>query len=81
MVERRKVQRHRTLKGGHIAFNGSAAIDCCVRNLSPRGACLDVELSVGVPDSFVLLIDSEHARHTCRVIWREAKRLGVEFAA
>ena len=78
-VERRKAQRHRTLKGGSIAFNSGARIDCRVRNLSPLGACLDLESSIGVPDSFVLVIDSENARHPCRVIWREPKRLGVEF--
>ena len=79
IVERRKVQRHRTLKGGSIAFNSGARIDCRVRNLSPVGACLDVESSIGVPESFVLVIDSEHARHPCRVVWREPRRIGVEF--
>ncbi|MGE0062869.1 MAG: PilZ domain-containing protein [Xanthobacteraceae bacterium] len=78
-VERRRIRRHRTLKGGSIAFNSGARFDCRVRNLSPLGACLEVESSIGVPDTFVLLIDSEHARYDCRVVWREPKRLGVEF--
>lgn len=77
--ERRRIRRHRTLKGGSIAFNTGARIDCRVRNLSPLGACLEVETSIGVPDKFVLVIDSEHARYDCRVVWREPKRLGVEF--
>jgi|JRYH01.1.fsa_nt_gb hypothetical protein len=81
IVERRRIRRQRTLKGGSIAFNGGARIDCRVRNLSPLGACLELETSIGVPDSFVLLIDSERSRHSCRVVWREPGRLGVEFAA
>jgi hypothetical protein len=79
-IERRRIRRHRTLKGGSIAFNNAARIDCRVRNLSPLGACLELETSIGVPDSFVLVIDSEHARHPCRVVWREPRRIGVEFA-
>jgi hypothetical protein len=81
LVERRRIRRQRTLKGGSIAFNRGARIDCRVRNLSPLGACLELESSIGVPDSFVLLIDSERSRHSCRVVWREPGRLGVEFAA
>ena len=78
-LERRKVMRHRTLKSGSIAFNSAARIDCRVRNLSPAGACLDVTSPIGIPDDFVLLIDSDHAKHDCRVIWRAPSRLGVAF--
>jgi hypothetical protein len=79
--ERRKQQRHRTLKAGHIAFNRAGTIDCRVRNLSPIGACLEVASQVGIPDEFVLLIDSDHLKQICRVIWRKPTQLGVEFAA
>jgi hypothetical protein len=49
MEERRKIQRHRTLKAGHINFNRAGAVDCRVRNLSPTGACLEVAGQVGIP--------------------------------
>lgn len=78
-VERRRTVRHRTLKGGSIAFNNGARIDCRVRNLSPLGACLEVETTIGLPAEFVLVIESDHARFACRVIWREPRRLGVAF--
>jgi hypothetical protein len=81
MDERRKVQRHRTLKMGSIRFNRAAGIDCRVRNLSPAGACLEVESQLGIPDDFVLVIGSDHLQQTCHVIWRTATRLGVEFHA
>ena len=80
-VERRKLSRHRTLKSGSITFNRAAGIDCRVRNLSPAGALLEVAGQVGIPEEFVLVIESEHARHPCRVIWRTATRLGVAFSA
>lgn len=81
MDERRKVPRHRTLKGGHIAFNRAGTIDCRVRNLSPAGACLDVASQIGIPDQFTLWIESDHLYKACHVIWRNANRLGVSFAA
>ena len=81
MEERRKVQRHRTLKAGAIAFNRAGTIDCRVRNLSRAGACLEVASQIGIPDDFVLLIDNDHLKQPCHVIWRIGARLGVAFHA
>jgi hypothetical protein len=81
MEERRKVQRHRTLKAGSISFNRAGGIDCRVRNLSPAGACLEVASQVGIPDDFVLAVKSDHLQQPCHVIWRTATRMGVEFCA
>ena len=79
MEERRKVQRHRVLKAGSIGFNRAAGIDCRVRNLSPAGACLDVASQIGIPDDFVLVVESDHLKQPCHVIWRSGSRMGVEF--
>ena len=66
-------------KGGRIVFNaGRSTIDCTVRNLSPRGAKLQVTSVIGIPDTFDLLLDG-HARQPCRVAWRSLKELGVSF--
>lgn len=81
MEERRKVQRHRTLKAGSISFNRAAGIDCRVRNLSPAGACLEVASQFGIPNDFVLVVESDHLQQPCHVIWRVATRLGVQFQA
>lgn len=77
--ERRKAQRHRTLKAGSISFNRAAGIDCRVRNLSPEGALLEVASQVGIPDDFVLVIEHDRFRQPCHVIWRTATRMGVAF--
>lgn len=79
--ERRKAQRHRTLKGGSIRFNNAGGIDCRVRNFSPAGACLEVASQIGIPDAFTLAIEFDHVRLPCHVIWRTATRLGVVFTA
>ncbi len=79
MDERRKVLRHRTLKAGSITINHDGGVDCRVRNLSPAGACLEVASQIGIPDEFVLVVEMDHVRAPCHVIWRTATRLGVEF--
>ena len=72
--------RRRVLKGARIAFNDhTTTMDCVVRNLSNRGACLNVESPIGIPDSFDLLLDDGSVRH-CRVTWRRATQIGVAFA-
>lgn len=81
MEERRKTQRMRTLKAGTIVFNRAGGIDCRVRNLSPKGACLEVASQVGIPAEFVLVIASDRFRQPCHVVWRNSTKLGVEFSA
>ncbi len=77
-VDRREA-RQRVLKRASIAFNGrKAVIDCTVRNLSSCGACLKVESPVGIPDSFDLVLGHQPVRN-CRVAWRKATQIGVEF--
>jgi hypothetical protein len=76
---RRKRSRWRVLKGAQITFaHRTAAIDCMVRNLSDGGACLKVFSPIGIPDTFELRFDSNSIR-CCRVVWRKASQIGVEF--
>jgi hypothetical protein len=78
-TEHRDTERRKTLKGGHIVFNaGRSTIDCTVRNLSARGAKLQVTSVVGIPDTFDLIL-AAHSKQPCRVKWRTLKELGVEF--
>ena len=80
MQERRKSARRRALKGGRIVFNKrSSTIDCTVRNLSPEGALLQVRGPFGIPAEFDLELDADAVIHPCKVVWRDARRLGVVF--
>ena len=77
--DNRQSQRRTTLKGGRIVFNaGRSTIDCKVRNLSSKGAKLQVVSVVGIPDTFDLMLEG-HSRQPCRVSWRSLKELGVEL--
>jgi hypothetical protein len=84
--ERRKGHpRTRTWKTGSIRFRGNGGfhpngvIDCQVANLSPTGARLQVASQIGIPDDFVLWIEFDDVKVPCRVIWRTARHMGVEF--
>jgi hypothetical protein len=77
--DRRKSERRRTRKGASIAFNRAGGFDCRVRNLSDSGACLDVVSQAGIPDQFVLVIEHDHVRQPCHVVWRTATQIGVAF--
>jgi PilZ domain len=80
MEQRRTTGRARALKSAKIVFSGdSASIDCVVRNSSASGACLDVASPIGIPESFDLVYGADRARTPCRVVWRKANRIGVEF--
>ncbi len=78
MENRRRQERHRTLKSGKIVFNHKGSVvDCIVRNLSEGGACLQVQTVLGIPESFDLAVD-ETVR-LCTVKWKTANRIGVTF--
>ena len=66
----RKASRNRTL------FDPM----CCSRLGVLRGERQQyVESLIGIPDTFDLMLDNAPARR-CRVTWRKATQIGVEFA-
>jgi len=79
MIERRHSPRLRTFKGGSILFGTAPPVVCMIRNMSDAGAALDVDNPAGIPDTFALLIKPEFLKRNCQVMWRSAKRLGVQF--
>jgi hypothetical protein len=76
--QNRRTPRHRVLKAGTIEFGGGA-IDCTVRNLSDAGAALDIASPVGIPDKFILFLQTDGSRHRCVMRWRMERRIGVAF--
>jgi hypothetical protein len=76
---RRPPARKRTFKSGTIAFNRAGGITGVVKNVSDTGAMIEVESVVGIPDEFTLVIEVDHFKRPCRVIWRQPTRIGVQF--
>jgi PilZ domain-containing protein len=79
MSEKRTAPRHRVLKRGTLAFSGGGVIDCTVRNLSERGARIDIANPVGVPQVFTLLIEADHFKRRCHAVWSSERQIGVAF--
>jgi hypothetical protein len=78
--EHRKHHRTRALKGAKIVFNGgSSVIDCTMRNTSSSGACLELVSLAGLPNEFGLRVASDPTQRHCRVAWKRANRVGVQF--
>ena len=79
-MEKRGEPRTRTLKKARIVFNdGRSVIDCVVRNLSSRGALLELPSLLGVPETFELRIESDGSCRAARTIWKGNGKIGVEF--
>lgn len=77
-VERRSETRRRVFKGGVITFNG-AGVDCTVRNMSNRGAALDVANAAMIPARFSLAIKADDFVVRCHMIWNNGQRVGIAF--
>jgi hypothetical protein len=77
MEERRKELRRRTLKAAKILIGGKIVIDCKVRNLSYRGACLEVDSPIGIPDIFELSVPADSMTRKCRISWKDPRQIGI----
>jgi hypothetical protein len=80
MKDRRKEVRLRTILGGVISFNKRrSTLDCCVRNLSERGARVEFNDTALLPDAFDLTIVRKGATFRARTTWRTQTMAGVRF--
>ena len=81
-VEDRVARRARSLKGGVIILPGQmrSSYACKIRNESTTGVMLAIPNTMIIPDEFYLMRNSDPGRQTpCRVAWRTADKIGVEF--
>jgi hypothetical protein len=79
MKEKRIAPRHRVFKHGVLAFSSGGSVDCTVRSLSETGARIDVASPIGLPESFVLLIETDQFSRHCHSVWSRDKQIGVAF--
>ena len=79
MVEQRTEPRLRTLSLGKITTDHGDTIGCVVVNRSGKGACVEVDSPIRVPETFMLTVSDEKINRACRIVWRLGKRIGVSF--
>ena len=76
--EQRVAPRHRVLLAAAIEF-GPSRVPCTVRNLSEGGARIEATTPLWFPEQFFLRMDRDGRRRRCHIVWREEKRIGVQF--
>jgi PilZ domain len=61
-------------------FIGEAFFRICkLADISDSGACIQVDRSDDVPETFNLVLDFRAVKKACRIIWRDADRIGIAF--
>jgi PilZ domain-containing protein len=78
VLERRKHPRHQIFKFGMLKYRCLVQLGV-VKNISPAGAMVAVENSVGVPDKLSLDVEANLHTGPCHVVWKNAKEIGVRF--
>ena len=81
MAERRKSTRSRVLKSVKLVIDRSSIIDCVVRNLTNKGARIQIANTVVLPKDFEMTFDGGYSIRQCRLVWRTVTETGVEFVA
>jgi hypothetical protein len=80
MLDRRQSVRDKVLYGGvaEIAERGTT-MDCVVRNISERGACVEFDQAARLPAEMNLTIPRKGRSFLVRLIWRQANKVGLAF--
>jgi hypothetical protein len=80
MQEKRQRIRNRTYLGGRISFNHQfSTLDCLVRNLSERGAMIQLDHVSALPDHVELNVAQRHRSFRAHVVWRQLGMAGLRF--
>jgi PilZ domain len=80
MPDRRQSVRDKVLYGGVAEINESGStMDCVVRNISERGACVEFDQAARLPDELNLTITRKGRSFLARLIWRQANKVGLAF--
>lgn len=80
MQDRRQGGRDKVLLSGVAEINDrGSTMDCVVRNLSDRGACVEIDGTARLPEKISLRIPRKGRSFLAEMIWRQANRVGLAF--
>jgi hypothetical protein len=80
MLDRRQSVRDKVLLGGVAEINDRrSTMDCVVRNISERGACVELDSAAKISEQMNLTIARKGRSFLARLIWRHADRVGLAF--
>jgi hypothetical protein len=79
-IERRTFGRQRSVMRGRIFYDKrSLTADCLVRDVSDKGARLELSENVVIPDVIELYIPKKEETRHARVQWRHENEVGVSY--
>ena len=78
MIERRRHPRVAVNEPARLLLPSYAVLNCTIRDLSARGACLEIDANAILSNMFDL-VPNHGEPHSCQVRWRSAHRAGVAF--
>ncbi len=80
MQDRRQNVRDKVFLGGLAEVNErGSTMDCVVRNISERGACVEIDETARLPENLSLSIPRRGRSFLARMIWRHANLVGLAF--
>ena len=79
MQEQRATRRSKTYLGASIGFNQFLPTDCIIRNLSERGAMLQLDNVSTMPNEFSLTVPVKGKSYRAKMVWRQLGRAGLSF--
>ena len=80
MENRREIQRTRIWRDVIIVISDNASpIKSTVRDVTSKGACINVPTGPSLPSMFELSFDFCRSTRQCRVAWRNQSQIGVAF--
>jgi len=80
MHDRRQSVRDKVLYGGVAETDEhGSTMDCVVRNISERGACVELEDAAKLPQEMNLTIARKGRSFLAKLIWRQANKVGLAF--
>jgi hypothetical protein len=78
LPERRAHKRTRVNKRCRIVI-GNNSYETVAKNLTVRGACLDLPRTIEIAQAFELTFDCGRTFRRCAVVWRGRNSVGVTF--
>ena len=80
MQDRRQGVREKVFFGGVAEINErGSTMDCVVRNINARGACVEIDETAKLPEKLSLSIPRKGRSFLAQMIWRHAGRVGLAF--
>ena len=78
--DRRKEPRQRLRYRAWIVLEGDQRRDCMFSDISYSGGRIDINDTTAIPDEFTLLLTNNGStRRQCRVMWRNARQIGIKL--